>query len=458
MRCKNCNAELAVNANFCIKCGTPVGDATPAQPAQQATVTSTVTDDDDFEPTVFVGNMNATQSAGTEKTSVSKTNTNHEAKNPAFRKYLPFAVIALLLILAFNLFIHRRKTIDLTKYATVEFNGSNGYGTAVLNWDSDKLTNDISKAIGYDKASTAKKEKYANLFISILDISMNSKLDKNSDLSNGDKVTLCLPYDNADLKQYRLRFKGDGKKVKVKGLDKIRKVDPFEYVEASFEGTSPNAEFHLKKKQTDENFVSALTFEASQDEGLKTGDKVTVTASCDGEKNYLQKTFGVELSKTTMDYTVGNVSNYLFNVADLEASSQFADIQNQAETVFKADFAQNTDTLTYKDLKYEGYYFLTQKDGVDAEDYNRLYMIYSATIKTKYEDNPQTCKVYLPIRFRNLIQEGDGTFTVDLNDYARTGEEEINDLGTEGYKNIANMQNDLITASGKEYEGTENIK
>lgn len=180
--------------------------------------------------------------------------------------------------------------------------------------------------------------------------------------------------------------------------------------------------------------------------------------NCDGEKNYLQKTFGVELSKTTMDYTVENVSIYLFNAADLEASSQFADIQNQAESVFKADFAQSTDTLTYKNLKYEGYYFLTQKDGVDTEDYNRLYIIYSSTIKTKTKENPQICKVYLPIQFRNLIQKGDGSFSVDLNDYTRTGEAEINDLGTEGYKNIANMQNDLITASGKEYEGTENIK
>ena len=511
MRCKNCNAELAANAKFCIKCGTPVGSTDSMQPAQSSAEISPEADDDGFEPTVFVGNMNAqsqnsqaaggfnasrsnsqqtggfnasqnsSQAAGKQipRSSLPGSNagmgsagagnqnggkrpdsfTARGTRNSNPRKFLPVAIIAVVAILAVVLFVNRRKTIDLNKYFTASFEGYNGQGEAYAELDkSDRLLSDLFDAAGYSKDSkgdSKEDEIFEKMIMSVID---SAHFEQNSDLKNGDKIKISYSYDNKLAKKYHIRFKGDGKKYKVTGLEEIRSVDPFKYMDLVFEGTSPNVSANPKKKDSNEEFLNGISFEASPSSGLKAGDKVTVTADTPymSEKEFAER-FGCKLTTTTKEYTVENVSEAYFPASDLEGSNALSEAQKQAETVLKADFVQSKDYLSYADLSYEGYYYLTPKDGADPSDNNRLYIIYSATLKPHTED-AQAQKAYLPVAFYNLVKDADGSISVDINNYQRPGEDAVNSLGINGYSSKANMKDDLIVAASTEYEGTENIK
>lgn len=85
-------------------------------------------------------------------------------------------------------------------------------------------------------------------------------------------------------------------------------------------------------------------------------------------------------------------------------------------------------------------------------------MIYSTKLKTKGNKKSKYRKAYLSIRFRELVKEADGTFTVNLDDYDRSGDDEISSMGIQGFKNISNMKFSLITVVDADYDSTKLIR
>ncbi|MCI7062674.1 MAG: hypothetical protein MR965_10850 [Lachnospiraceae bacterium] len=521
MRCKNCNATLAPNAHFCVVCGAPVSENGPA--SQPAMPPETQTDDsDEIAPTVFIGDINdpapktpnfipPRSQSGTDRPDSGvpysqpvantvangpsaapasdfrqasqpqnqaahsplpgihaginttppgnrpNTNTSGNYKAPKSfdpRMLIPVAVLVLVAIVAVILFVNRRKTIDLTKYVTIQYSGYNGYGTASMNLDQDKLLDDVSKSIRYSKGDT---QKASSLIVSL--VGYDADLDKASDLKNGDSVTMTFSYDNESLKKYHLRFKGEGTKRKVKGLKEVRKVNPFDYLNVTFDGVSPNASMDYEKKEDSEDFMNYINFEASQTENLSLGDTVTITATCAylHQKDFVQE-YGCELSAMTQDYAVEGVGDSRFSHSDLEKSDILNSMKKKAKMVFESELAQQKEYLAHKGLKYEGYYLLIRKEDSPAEDANRVFVIYSTKLKTKGNKKSKYRKAYLSIRFRELVKEADGTFTVNLDDYDRIGDDEISSMGIQGFKNISNMKFSLITVVDADYDSTKLIR
>ncbi len=108
---------------------------------------------------------------------------------------------------------------EILDYVTVEFDGKNGEGTAFVNVDYNGLETEmvggeenVKDLDEMEDLSTLTK--YINAVSSI-----NLSIDKNSELSNGDQVTVSVSFDHAAAEAAGVVFGDTSSKVfEVKGL------------------------------------------------------------------------------------------------------------------------------------------------------------------------------------------------------------------------------------------------
>ncbi|MCH5267311.1 MAG: zinc-ribbon domain-containing protein [Lachnospiraceae bacterium] len=437
MNCPKCNTEVSKDAKFCTNCGTPLN--------------------------------------GTEG--------NAEPENPAFKQREPLnmqkfikpgiivaGVIVLIAVIA--LISNRSETIDLTKYVELKYEGYEGYGTAAIEWNEKKFIKAIGEAVGADandfydavvdfdmkdleKAIDDDDIDAEDLMEMIYEIYEDAKLDKESELKNGDTVTVTFKYDNEDAKDFGIKFKGEKKEFKVSDLEEVKKVNPFDYLEVTFEGISPSGNINLKKKDSGEKVMETVNFEAEPSYNLRLGDKVTVTAKTWGDEQQLRTSYGSILSETTKEFTVEGLADYISDASELEKDDLFAKLKTQTETVLNAYFAGEQSSISQSDFKYEGYYFLGAKAADYYSEYNKIYMVYSATIKSKDKYNRfNPTKVYFPVEFRNIVKGTDGKMTVDLNSYSQKGGISLGYKWMNAYTDTTSMKNALVVTEGAKFDCT----
>jgi len=137
-------------------------------------------------------------------------------------------------------------TVDLNKYMTIEVTGYDSRGTAKYTFDRKSFIEDYSDKI---KINSKKSSDTASLGLMLdmspaellLDSCVKYELDKSKELSNGDVVTLkwnCE--DNLAKENFNVKLKYSDIKHKVSELKEVDKFNPFDYVEVSFSGISPN--------------------------------------------------------------------------------------------------------------------------------------------------------------------------------------------------------------------------
>lgn len=439
MICTNCKKEIADGSKFCEFCGNKV-EATPVQ-------------------------EQGMQSAPSGGQTVQAT-----PKKPLDPKLLKIiiggAAALLVVILIIVLVVTRKKTIDLQDYTEVTFTGYDGYGKASIEFDSEKFYKDIKEYAKIDDtASDALKdgdwasalEDSLSTYTALDDIEY--ELDKDSKLSNGDTVTIKFEYDNDAAGEIGLKFKGNDEEFEVKGLDKVKSIDPFEYVTVEFTGTSPNASINWDVDYSSEDVMGSISFSASKTSEIAKGDTVTVTA--DADEDTLLENYGCKLSKTSKDFTCENVDEYITKYADI-SEDYLETIKKQAEDVLDAYFAGESQYIKADKLKFEGYYFLSCKNASTWGDHNILDLVYSTTVTSKDKAFKKS-KVYIPVEFTNVMKYADGTFYVNLESGERKGQTDLSYSWysrVSGYTATANMYNELVAVRKAEYtaEATEALK
>ena len=212
------------------------------------------------------------------------------------------------------------KNIDLLNYATVDVTGIDGKAKAHLEVDWDTLCNDIY-AEGKDQTET-------NLFQNEIDLQTNVdfRLDKTSDLSNGDKVTLTVVFSDEYMKSHKLSCKETTKEYPVSGLDEFIAVDPFDpafFHEGSpdnnekgvyvyFEGIAPDTNVVISNTLTYDDAQRYVDYTADKETCSK-GDVITISATLSGagaEKGY-------KLTSETTQITCSEVDEYLTSLDQL---------------------------------------------------------------------------------------------------------------------------------------------
>lgn len=289
------------------------------------------------------------------------------------------AIVIILAIIVVIFCVFSRKTIDLSQYLKVEYNGYNGYATATVSIDKD-----LKSYIG-DSDLYKKFVKKAEL-----------EIKDNEGLSNGDELVIEVSISENWLKENKLRLKSDTVTITVEGLEEADVVDVFADIEVEVKGVSPNLEMSVNNNNSD-SFIRTVTYSLSQSSGLSNGDKVTITA------NYSETAAneaGKVVANDTMEYEITGYAEYISKVDEFSddiknsIKSEFVEeVKDQTEydndswysiIYYKYDNIGYNETFTTSEPELVKLYLLTPKNESStyswySPTYNKVYGIYKVS-------------------------------------------------------------------------------
>ena len=254
MYCEKCGAQNADNSTFCEKCGNKLSTETIS--ATPVTVTKPV---NTKKALIIMGVIAA------------------------------FIVVIVVLVLV----ITAPTKIVLDDYIYVNIEGYDGVGTARLDFDSDRMIADMSKDL-----SEAEATRFA------LALTLGQKLDLGLDrignLSNDEVVNLVLTYDEVFFDAYNLKIVLKNTKYEVKGLKESTVINPFDFLEVTYNGYSPYASLVLTNTSSDTYLKENITFSTNNSSYLEEGEKFSVIVHFN---EYNASRNGYIISTTEKEYT-----------------------------------------------------------------------------------------------------------------------------------------------------------
>lgn len=330
-------------------------------------------------------------------------------------------------------------TIDLNKYVTIEAEGYDSMGTLNCTFDYEAFEKDYDGKIkanvksndGGTAADIALELAFGEEVVDVLlDYCMNYQLDRRSELSNGDVVNLKWDCEDEDARKYfNVQLKYSDIQYTVKGLTEVGTFDPFEYVAIEFSGTSPDGTAVISENH-DKTEMQYISVSADRSSGLSNGDKVTVTAGIQGSVDSFVEQFSTIPQPLEKEFIVEGLPAYVSSVAEISAENLDA-MKQTAEDAYK-DLVDNRSNgwLIYwgRDLRdelvsftYLGNYFLARKDTGAWGAQNSLYLVYKADVVLYNPDDKGASGIpgsyYYFVKFDDLTLNGDGTLSVDLDNY-----------------------------------------
>lgn len=435
MVCSNCNTQNAEGNAFCQNCGQKLIPATPQQAAPQQA---------QFNGQAQQAQFNGQPQFAGQQPAKPAFDFNKLLKPQILGPIIGGVVVLLLIII---LAATHKKTIDLQDYTEVTFSGYDGYGTASVEFDYDSFYADIQKYGKHLQSSgdslTGAVSAYA------VGETVSYKLDKAEKLSNGEKVAIKFTYNNDLIKKYKIKFNGKDEKFKVKDLEKVREINPFDDITVSFSGTSPNVSASVKK-DSDEDAVNDAYFTLDKSSGISKGDSVKVTV--DSDEDYLLREYGVKFTETSKKYECKDVDEYVTDGADI-GKDLLDKVKKQTSDSIEAYFAGD-EMISVANLEYVGYYFLSAKNPDTWGDNNIMYVVYSGTVSCTEENGFAATTVYFPVEFTDIMSYADGTQYVDLGSTNIEGTTSLSYgwFGSvDGYESLDIMKNELVTANKANY-------
>lgn len=254
--------------NFCPHCGALMTGATVC-PQCGADITSATTPHSDIS---------------TGKPSFLKKNIPQEK-----RKYVVAGFVALMvLLLCLSFLLPRKKNVILlTDYVHIDsVTGADGYGHLEYSFDSysvyQKLAgmdvkNDKDAEVLFSEENLLKAEKIMTVLEGV-----TVTADKNDNLSNGDKLTLTVSFDNPTKEKLDFELRGGEISYTVEGLAEGLPFDPFseDIISVAFTGASGSGEAIIGLVSGDDIY-KAVTYSFSNNYNLSNGDEVVLTAVFD---------------------------------------------------------------------------------------------------------------------------------------------------------------------------------
>ena len=197
-----------------------------------------------------------------------------------------------------------RAKINASDYVTIKFSGYDNFGTASASIDRYQMMTDNPEAFGLDKGNELDELKAA----AQLEESIDGKLDKTSELKNGDTVTFSWKNSNIETleKNYKVKFTFDEKTATVEGLEAAKDYDPFENLDVKFKGFDGSGTLQNAYYNVDGGV--AIELDTTKNGSLKNGD--TVKAYIKGDSASIKKnllTEGKNLTKTEGEFTVSGL-------------------------------------------------------------------------------------------------------------------------------------------------------
>lgn len=410
MYCGKCGAENVDGARFCQKCGQPLSTGEdPGVPLSGS------------EPSSGKGGAGGYSSQELKAASSLAANKLKDASGLALSrlKMVPkkvligCGVVLIGLIVIINIVANMGSTINLDDYLTVEAEGYDGYGTArtVIDWSA------IDKKYGSKLSFTNEAvNEYGGLLSMMTPVDsiqecVSVELEETSGLSNGDSIAYTWDVDEDLTKYVKCKVKYSDSSYTVSGLTEVESFDAFADVEVIFSGISPGGMAEIVYSGSE---LNASDFSCDIMSGLKNGDEVEVSIR-NIETEYYMQSIGKIPEETTKTYTVSGLQEYVDSRSDL--TDDFMDnVKRESEdSIYAYTASSYNNSSSLNNLEYAGCILNAVKDGSGYIDrYNELYIIYKGDVSNS-EGRFSTSKVYFPVRFSNILQEGD-TFSYSNND------------------------------------------
>ena len=384
--------------------------------------------------------------------------------------FLLAAAVTLVIVFALN--GGKSSTIHLSDYTKVTFSGVDGKGCADAQLDYEALAYKLAEDMGIDTSlvkdfdlsdpnfSAIIKEGLDNAdelmdIVSVL-LGIKVKLDKDTGLSNGDTVHITFKVNEKKAGKLKTEILTDPMTAKVSDLAEVRDVDPFEDLNIHVDGVSPKAYIYCDTK-SDEESVQDVAFTVEPADGLKLGDTVKIKISGYDEERFSDK-YGVRFTKTEMDYTLENVDAYVTELAPLETAA-IDKMKAATEEYVKQYFEDSARAKQIKgtDIKYVGYYLLTNKNTDTWDSYNKVYLVYSASVSSKEKPKGfKTKTVYFPVEYDDVKRLSDGSYDIETSYRRILGSTDLK-FGfwqmVDGYTSTDAMYDELVTADEADYQG-----
>lgn len=444
--CGNCGTQLDDDVCFCPNCGTRI-DFMPDNSGSAETA-SEMQNQNYGNPNGYPG-----------------MNMPPQPKKPVNKKKLGIiigAVVAVLLVfvIVFAIVRNVKRTINVNEYISVEFTGYDTVGQAEVKFDVDGFDAAVMKAQGKkiknnpddytwnDLVDLMSWEDYA------LADSIETELDKSENLSNGDKVTVTITYDESAAKDAGVKLKVSEQSFTVDGLGKLQDVDPFEKLEVSYEGVAPSVSV-VWENNASGDYLPYVNFEIEDaKDNYDLGDSFTLKVVDDYVEN--AKFYGYHFTETEKTYTIDAVDQYVTSIADL-GEDDLAQLKKDAEKVINDEcIADYADDVSVKGPKYVGEYLLNAKQEMWGSQ-NYLFIVYSATISSADNSFKKTT-VYYPVRFEEVITKANGIISYESNDSV-TGYSSLLDAdggytwySTYGYTDGEDMYNSIVVDNSDYYD------
>ncbi len=429
---------------FCAKCGTQMEDE-----AKFCPVCGAAADENASEQKEATSNGDGTmsQQRGGASELIEKI------KNPKILAVI-LAVVVIFVALIGGI-INSKKTINLEECVKIECTGADGYGTARAYIDPDRYDAALLKAMGKKSKDLDNADSWEDLSSSFSQAmitdnayeSIEIKLNKTEKIKNGDKLVATITYDKKLAKQAGIKYKGKKVTLKVKDLGKVKAYDPFKDLKVTFNGTAEDATVELE--YTGKLGLGSYDFEVDKSYDIKEGDTITITLAVD-ENVFIEQ--GIKFKKLTKEYKVEGLPKLLTDASQLNQDNMskiLEDVENEISEAYQG----LDDHAVYTDLKYEGAYVLSAKEGSSASG-NRVYVIMSATVSS-VEGEFDTQKLYLPVEVVNVYINGKGEISNDFYVTYIQGESgiEYNDGWSElaGYTDLSVAHDELLGKNGEVY-------
>ena len=379
---------------------------------------------------------------------------------------LLIAVIAVVVVAIVALVVvkNQKKKVNINDYISVEYNGYETAGTAYVDFDETGFSEAVIKAQG-KKLKNVKSLDDLD-WSDLTDLMGSSNWDlidsitfdvkPDSDLSNGDVVTVTASWNEDYEKKAGVKILSKEQEFTVEGLEEVKEVDPFEDIEVTFSGTPPYV-YPNWTNNSDDDYLRYLWFDFEDYDSLDVGDTVTLTVD-ESEENALAN--GYKFTQTSKEYTVSGVDSYVTSAADISADN-LDSMKNEATDALDAYFANNNSYIGNSGFSYEGSYYLVAKNSDTWGDTNVLYLVFSTTV-TSAESAFEPTVVYFPVKYTNIMALSDGSQNFNTyGDIEGYTELEYDDgwYNVEGYTDGAQMFNDLVVTQKVDYtyEVTDNL-
>ena len=391
--------------------------------------------------------------------------------------FVGVAVILILLVLAsFFALLPRKTKVNLDKYVTVSFDGYDGYGKALVKFDKDAYLKDYKKKIKLKKSgnflqdSLTKNYGAAELLYDFY-IDGNWKIEGDSSdgkLKNGETVKLSWGFNQEELEeQFKVKFSSKGTEFKVEGLKDVQLFDAFKDFDYKFTGISPEGAVEWKGTgDMDGSKGYYFTVEPSMD--LKNGDKVKVKIEPANPESLIQK-YGIAPKETEKEITVEGLPSYV-EKADAISDSLLQDMQKEITDKIQSQLASQGEEVSFVGAEYLGYYFLTSKSS-NAFEHNIIFPVMKVNVQINIPDKSYTAQhsYYFTGAFTNLMDEGNGKVTVDLNDmdipyhYATIDTGVVAWFSTvkfnfSGFEDLNSLRNQCVSQKLDKYTVEETVK